>query len=424
MWKKPWNLKEGFVIGGGLVATGLLLQATMGGINWQLFSWPANVVALAAVMVLVAGMHVLRNKVYAFRFMSTFSAAIPAMSYVALLTIIMGLTRQLAPSTAADAGEGSLVGVLGFSRMLSNWAFVLAYLWMTVILGLEVLKQTARRMFSFSFLFHLGLFVVLLTATLGNADMRRLKMVVGGDAPEWRALDDNGQVAELPLAIQLKKFQIVEYMPKLMLVDNLTGKPLGDGNNPDMLQVELDSGSVARKPLFTGQLGGWTIDLLEFIDCAQPVVTEDTTFYREWQQTGATTAVFLRARNAAKAIDKAGWLTNGSYLFPPQALSLADGVSLVMPEREPQRFVSRVEILTESGQHVETDILVNKPFAIEGWKIYQLNYDTQKGRWSDISILELVRDPWLPYVYTGIILMLLGAVGMFITSNRRKNVQP
>lgn len=36
------------------------------------------------------------------------------------------------------------------------------------------------------------------------------------------------------------------------------------------------------------------------------------------------------------------------------------------------------------------------------------------GRWSNSSIFELVTDPWLPMVYTGIALLLLGAVLMFL----------
>ena len=30
MWAKPWNVKEGFLIGGGLLFTGVLLQVAMG----------------------------------------------------------------------------------------------------------------------------------------------------------------------------------------------------------------------------------------------------------------------------------------------------------------------------------------------------------------------------------------------------------
>ena len=30
MWTKPWNMKEGFLIGGGLIIAGLALQLSVG----------------------------------------------------------------------------------------------------------------------------------------------------------------------------------------------------------------------------------------------------------------------------------------------------------------------------------------------------------------------------------------------------------
>ena len=92
-----------------------------------------------------------------------------------------------------------------------------------------------------------------------------------------------------------------------------------------------------------------------------------------------------------------------------------------MAEREPQRYLSKVEIVTESGKREEADILVNQPYSFMGWKIYQLSYDVDRGKWSEISILELVRDPWLPYVYAGISMMIAGAVMLLFTAQRRNN---
>jgi len=169
-----------------------------------------------------------------------------------------------------------------------------------------------------------------------------------------------------------------------------------------------------------GTLGEWQVRLLEVLEYAAPEMTEDSTAYTPWEQTGATSAVHvaLTSVKTDRVVD--GWVTCGSYRFPYQVLPLTSQVSLAMADREPQRYTSNVEVLTVSGGHYKTDIQVNKPFKVEGWKVYQLNYDTQMGRWSEISVLELVRDPWLPVVYTGIIMMLLGAVCMFVLAQRKK----
>ena len=73
-------------------------------------------------------------------------------------------------------------------------------------------------------------------------------------------------------------------------------------------------------------------------------------------------------------------------------------------------FKSDVTVQTKSGITLRDTIRVNKPLSVRGWKIYQYSYDEAKGSESDISVFELVRDPWLPYVYAGIFMMLAGAV--------------
>ena len=42
------------------------------------------------------------------------------------------------------------------------------------------------------------------------------------------------------------------------------------------------------------------------------------------------------------------------------------------------------------------------------------------GKWSNVSVFELVRDPWLHAVYVGIYLLIIGAVGMFLTAGKKK----
>lgn len=38
--------------------------------------------------------------------------------------------------------------------------------------------------------------------------------------------------------------------------------------------------------------------------------------------------------------------------------------------------------------------------------------------------LRISDDPWLPVVYIGIFMLLIGAVGMFLTASRKKEVEP
>lgn len=117
---------------------------------------------------------------------------------------------------------------------------------------------------------------------------------------------------------------------------------------------------------------------------------------------------------------KKGWVTCGSYQFPLETLKLDNGKALVMASREPKRYASDVNIYTQDGKNILTEIEVNKPYTVNGWKIYQLSYNEQMGKWSNVSVFELVRDPWLHTVYVGIYLLIIGAVGMFLTAGKKK----
>ena len=49
-----------------------------------------------------------------------------------------------------------------------------------------------------------------------------------------------------------------------------------------------------------------------------------------------------------------------------------------------------------------------------------INSATMSGKWSNVSVFELVRDPWLNVVYVGIYLLIIGAIGMFLTASKKK----
>ena len=148
MWTKPYGMKEGFLIGGGLLVVGLMLEPSVGPVDWDAFRWPVNGIVLAGFLALIAIIFLLRKKVYGFQFIGTNKAAIPALVYAVVLTIIMGLTRQksLTPGPY-PMSEGSL----WINYMLNFWPFVLIYVYIAVILGQIILRRTLH----FTSWFHL-----------------------------------------------------------------------------------------------------------------------------------------------------------------------------------------------------------------------------------------------------------------------------
>ena len=308
MWKKPWKLTDGFIAGGGLVITGLLLQYVVGPVEWDRCSWPVNGILLAILLIAVGVVWLLGRwrDVYVCRWLGGLDNAIAALCWTTLLTLLMGLIRQ-APSEAPRFQSG-LLDALGLTHMLDFWPMVLVYVWLTLSLGVVVLKRLSSfRWADVPFLvMHLGLFIVLTCASLGHADVQRAKMYVEPSKPEWRGLDDRGGVLTLPFTVELKEFV-----------------------------MELHADSL----------------------------------------------------------------------------------------RTPKRYASDVQILTEGGQRMHSVIEVNKPASVKGWDIYQYGYE--KLPWQGdgehfVSVLELVRDPWLPVVYAGIIMMIAGAVCMLLMNAKTK----
>ena len=409
MFNEVWKMKEGFVFGAGLILVGLALQFSVGPIHWSDFAFPINLIFLIVFLLILVLAYWLRRRVRLFSFLLTAEAAVPTLIYAAALTVVMGLTRQVSAHERA-------IDPIGLTQMLSFWPFVLVYLLLATIVGLITLRQILHfRLRELpSLLSHVGLFLVIVTATLGSADMERVKLTATTDMPEWRATHEQGFV-ELPLAIQLEKFTIDEYPPKLLIINSQTGKSV-PAKNPEIALID--------KHFREGNILKWRIRVLKNLPLAAPVVTSDTTKYVEWQSSGAVTALLVEAQRMkdgrAVGPPTVGWATCGSSLFPFQELKLTKQLSLVMARREPERYASRIHVYTESQKNIVATVEVNKPVSVDGWRIYQLSYDEAMGRWSETSTFELVKDPWLPAVYVGIYMLLAGAILTFIVSQKRR----
>jgi len=401
--------KEGFTIPAGLLIVGLLLQLTIGRVNLSSLAFPINLITLFIFLAGLIIIHLCSKKVYFFRQLSTLQFVIPSIASVVILVIFMGLT----PQYQSDVELSGLIGRLGLMQMLSAWYFVLIFLWFLIILGMVIIRRISNFGIKKDIPFilnHLGLLIALLCGVLGSADLQKLKLIASNEKPEWRAFDNQNNIVELPLAIELNHFTIDEYPPKLMLVNHKTGKVIPEQKPVNML---IDDNFTS------GELSDWQITILNRLENAALIITKDTVKYVEYHSFGSTCAALVKAINQKTQQHQEGWVSCGNFMFPPKSLQLDENTSLIMPDREPRRYASDVTVYTQSEKIINATIEVNKPLKVEGWKIYQSSFDENKGKWSEISIFELVRDPWLPVVYTGIFMMIAGAVLMFILPQKK-----
>lgn len=401
MWKYPWKYKEAIWIAIFLTLVGILLQLSLPPVPLELLKFPLNIYSGIGYLI---GLFVLflwgkRNK-YIYWF-SCAQAAIISLSSLLILIVVMGLTKQLSLAHTQSLPWWNF----GFSQMTRSWVFAVHFFYFLTILGLVSLRRLAvfhKRDLPFV-LNHWGLFIALFAGILGNGDVQKLRLQALLNKPTSQAFDAKGQLHQLPFSMQLQSFSIVAYPPKLCVVDNKTKQ---------MLPLKRPENLVVSDSITKGKLFDWMLTPTQFLPFAVPLLGTDTSQYVATKRKGAPSAIYLIAEKGGQT--KAGWVSSGNAWFPYKLLQLDEHCSIAMLPLEPKQFISKLQFTTQDQQKIKATIEVNKTFSIEGWKIYQVGYNEQMGRWSTSSILELVKDPWLPFVYWGIGMMLAGALCLFL----------
>ncbi len=320
--------KTSLIVLAAVVAAGLVLQFTLGSFDIAALAFPVGVIALALIVMAVAGLALYREKA-AFRLLSGIPFSVAAIGALLVCCLVMGLVPQ--------GGQGLL------TALTSSWPFVLIYLTLLLSLGCVI----ARALMDFNlrrwafYLNHIGLWLVLAGAGIGRADYRELTVRIG-EGGENRV--EKFEFLNLPFRMRLDDFRMEEYPVKWGVVDIRTGR----------FQPE-------KKPVY--------------------YASEREAF----------------ARNPS-----------------PEA---HERIASTLPE--PKSFASDVTVTFPDGKTEQAIIEVNRPYRHGSWTLYQSGYDREAGPESAYSVFKAVRDPWLPVVYAGILLLAAGALSMLVTKKRK-----
>ena len=324
------------------------------------------------------------------------TASLASMTF---MCIIFGLCRQ-------DGSDSGLLGALGFHKMASSWAFVFILLDFITVLGLRAIDDIyhwrSRR--HVPIIIHCAVFLVFTAGFFSSSDKERFRIIAPIGHPVNIAVDENGKQHTLPFTITLRRFSIEEYPPKIYMIDPETGT-----SSKEFISLE--------KGVTNGQIGDWTVEVIEYIDSAG--ITQDSDKYMPMNHVGATSAALVEVFGP-DGKQASGWISCGSHIFPAAILSLDSAQALAMPPREAASYLSKVRVENSKGVE-EHEIRVNHPARVGPWKIYQVSYDKERGRWSTISILECVKDGWYPIVQVALwIILAAGAVMAFSAGFRSK----
>jgi hypothetical protein len=394
-FQPPWKYREGFVLALGLLSAGFLIEIVTTQPGISIPSFPFNMYAGMAFMTTIAFLHFFYRDDHFVRWLSTMPAATSSILLITLLTILMGVFDQ------SDPGAEGTIAALGLTHVKNSWVFLLAQLFVLTSLGLVTLRRSIplkKKNIGF-ILNHAGLWLVIAAASLGTGDLRRLRMELHQGEPVWYAFDNQSHVHQLPFALELINFDIEEYPPQLAIVDSHTGL-LSDPVQRPLPHIE--AGKSTR-------LLDWEIEIDEFLPMA---LYRDDRFVLS-DETGAPPVAKVRATNGASGESHEGWITCGSFMFDAEYIWLDGRNVLIMTVPEPRRYQSHVIARTIDHEPRELFIEVNKPPRVAGWRLYQMSYNQAMGKWSQLSVLEIVRDPWLPLVYAGFFMLFAGAVYIF-----------
>jgi len=396
-WEYPWRYKESFFIVLEIILLGLIFEVLTAGRGAKTLHWPVNLFIGLGILAIIILLHIFFKKHPIIKWLSSVPAAISAISFFAFVVLLLGFIPQ------DDLHAHRVIRLLGLTHVKNSWLMLLSGLYFLVTLGFVALRRSTpftRKNIGF-LLNHAGLWITIAAGYLGSGDLLRVHMTVG-EEQGFSDIAFNAKTREevkLPFALKLKDFRIDDYNPKMAIFDGRNGEMINeDGKSIIMIEKGMKA-----------NLMGWQIEVLDFTSDAYKKGKE----YYPADSVGAAPAALVHVVHTDSGKEINGWISCGSYWVRHQYLPVDQHNFLVMTIPEPEKYASDIVFKNQEGETIDYTLEVNKPYSYSGWKLYQLSYDEQMGKWSNVSVIEAVKDPWLPAVYTGFFLLLAGALYLF-----------
>lgn len=389
MWQFPWGYAESFIITLGLLLVGFILELVIPGQNFRMPSYPINIIILVIFITYIVGTHFF-FKGPIMSWLSSVPAAMAVMTIFTILVLFMGFIPQ--------EDNVGFIGKIGLNHVATSKPYIVITVFLLTILGYTIIRRLTQKLtlrnFAF-FLNHAGLFIILSAASIGSGDMLRLRMPVMQNETTNRAFPDEKHMAQLPFSIHLDKFFIDEYPPEIIVFETTS----------DAIHMNTHGKHSYIEPTAKGKTLDYNWEILQFLSNAVPQAGS----YVSSDLFGSTHAALVKV--TGDGADTTGWISCGNFMYPASFIMLSDRFVMGMTIPAAKKFTSQIDVVRNNDTIIrDRPISVNDPLSYDGWKIYQHSYSSEAGRWSQMSVFELVRDPWLPVVYIGIFMVLLGSI--------------
>ena len=400
----PWEFRESALFTAVTVIVGFIIQLTASGRGIAVPHLPFNAIALAIFAIVVLSVGITFKSTPAVKWLGGIPLGLCLIFAIAVLSLIGGVVPQ------QDAPKSSLPVLLGMNQIFSSWPFALTVLLFLANLGISLSwKLVPFNLKNIQFiLFHAGFWIALSCAIIGSSDLQRLVVPINiGKANNLGYTMESDAPQHLPFSIFLHDFSLEEYPPQLLLYDPQSDKLLMDKSQA-IIQV--------RK----GTTGSWkgvdvlVLDYIPFAVAGKNGVPEPAD--------RATGIPYAKVRINSDSTTRETWISTGSPKIKPDAAQLGN-LYLIMVPGTPKSFRSAITIQDEKGHETMANLEVNHPVNFMGWKLYQIGYDEKAGRWSKMSLIEVIHDPWLPAVYLGFFMIMAGNLLFFWNGIKRSGVE-
>ncbi|MCK9613779.1 MAG: cytochrome c biogenesis protein ResB [Bacteroidales bacterium] len=384
-----WEYRGSFLISFCILFTGFIIEYITGGKGIALPGWPANLIMLTLFIAYIITFHIIVTHPIK-KWLSGHHAAVSVITTFVFLILLMAFIPQ------GELGSKSFVSQIGLTHVIRSWPYFLISMFLLFILGLTILRRFlpfSFRNFAFT-LNHLGLFIVLSAASLGAADTYTLSMVLNENQITKIAQGESGKHYEIDFGIELLRFKMDEYPPQIFMVSEK-----GEILYPHKKPLEAGKGNKEMR-------GNWLLEVQEYIENAY----KDSMVYFSTTAFGSAPAAKLMAHNTQTGKTLTGWVSCGSMFVSPEYFILSETEKIAMTVPHPKKFSSLIKLHYMQNETKDITVEVNQPAKFRGWTIYQSGYDAEMGKWSTRSIVQLVRDPWLPVVYAGFFMIIAGAL--------------
>ncbi len=402
-FQTPWEFRESALFTAVVLCLGFVMEYATSGSGIALPRLPVNAIALSAFAVLILSIGLGFRNTPAVKWFGGIPLGLSLIFGIAVLSLLGGILPQEAVLS------GSLPARLGIHKIFSSWPFALVVLLFLANLGLSLSwKLIPFKVQNIQFiLFHAGFWIALSCGIFGSSDLQRLVVPIEeGKASNLGYTMESDTPQPLPFSVFLHDFSLEEYPPQLLLYDPHSDKLLMDKSKTTL---EVRKGTTAS-------WNGIEVLVLDYMPSALP--GEGGIPQPADRSTGIP---FAKVKITTGATQREAWISTGSPSLRPDAAQLGN-LYLIMVPGTPKSFRSAVTVQDTEGNAVMANLEVNKPVNFKDWKLYQMGYDEKAGRWSKLSLIEVIRDPWLPAVYLGFFMIMAGNILFFWTGIKRKEV--